>query len=65
MVIGNPEAPTLVAPTEVTNRTTEITVEMGGVVNNLGAGDDIDGIVEVFTDRMCEAIAVGVEGVHE
>lgn len=29
MVIGNPEAPTLVAPNEVTNRTTEITVEMG------------------------------------
>ena len=55
------------AERETINRftTAEITVEMGGVVNNLGAGDDIDGIVEVFTDRMCEAIAVGVEGVHE
>lgn len=55
------------AERETINRftTAEITVEMGGVVNNLGTGDDIDGIVEVFTDRMCEAIAVGVEGVHE
>lgn len=55
------------AERETINRftTAEITVEMGGVVNNLGAGENIDGLVEVLTDRMCEAIAVGVEGVHE
>ena len=51
MVIGNPEAPTLVAPAEVTNRTTEITVEMGDYAKTAkvytGSGLDITSVVTV------------------
>ena len=55
------------AERETINRftTAEITVEMGGVVNNLGAGDDIDGFMDVLTDKLYETMSVASEGVHE
>ncbi len=55
------------AERETINRftTAEITVEMGGVVNNLGAGDNIDGFMDVLTDKLYETMSVASEGVHE
>ena len=55
------------AEQETINRftTAEITVAMGGVTNNLGAGDDIDGFMDVLTDKLYESMSAAAEGVHE
>ncbi len=44
--------------------TAEVKVELGGVTNNLNSDMDIDGFINVFTDKVEEAMLMAAEGVH-
>ena len=55
------------AEMETINRftTAEISVDMGGVNNNISSEMDIDGFMDVFTDKLYESMTIAAEGVHE
>ncbi|NBJ16631.1 MAG: tape measure protein [Dehalobacter sp. 4CP] len=55
------------AEQEVVNRftTAEISVNLGGVVNNVSSEMDLDGVVTYIEDRLYETMQVAAEGVHE
>jgi len=55
-----------IAEQEAINRftTAEISVDFGGVSNNISSNMDVDGFMNVFTDRLYESMAVAAEGLH-
>lgn len=56
-----------VAEMETINRftTAEISVDMGGVNNNISSEMDIDGFMDTLTDKLYESMTIAAEGVHE
>ena len=54
------------AEREAVNRftTAEVKVEFGGITNNLNSDTDIDGFINVLTERVEEAMQTTAEGVH-
>ncbi len=55
-----------IAEQEAINRftTAEISVDFGGVSNTINNDMDIDGFMDVFTDRLYESMTVAAEGLH-
>ena len=55
-----------IAERDVINRftTAEITVEMGGVTNNVNSDMDLDGVVDYLANGVKEAMEIAAEGVH-
>ena len=55
-----------IAEQEAINRftTAEISVDFGGVSNTINNDMDIDGFMNVFTDRLYESMTVAAEGLH-
>ena len=55
-----------IAERDVINRftTAEISVDMGGVTNNVNSEVDLDGIVDYLANSIQEAMEVAAEGVH-
>lgn len=55
-----------IAERDVINRftTAEISVEMGGVTNNVNSNMDLDGVVDYLASGIQEAMEVAAEGVH-
>lgn len=55
-----------IAEQEAINRftTAEISVDFGGVSNNINSDIDLDGFMETFTDRIVESASVAAEGIH-
>ena len=56
-----------IAERDVINRftTAEISVEMGGVTNNVNSNMDLDGVVDYLASGIQEAMEVAAEGVHD
>ena len=54
------------AERDIIDRTTvaSITVDMGGVTNQLASGMDIDGVMEGLANHLSEKLVVAAEGVH-
>ncbi|PWL41412.1 MAG: hypothetical protein DBY45_10385 [Clostridiales bacterium] len=54
------------AERDIIDRTTvaSITVDMGGVTNQLTSDMDIDGVMEVMANHLSEKLVVAAEGVH-
>ncbi len=55
-----------IAEREVVNRftTAEVTVNLGGITQNVSSGSDLDGIVSYVTDRLTEQLQIAADGVH-
>lgn len=55
------------AEQEVVNRytTAEISVNLGGVTNNVNSEMDLDGVVSYLEEKLYETMEVAAEGVHE
>lgn len=56
-----------VAEMETINRftTAEISVDMGGVNNNISSEMDIDGFMDVLSDKLYETMTIAAEGMHD
>jgi len=55
------------AEQEVVNRftTAEISVNLGGVTNNVNSEMDLDGVVSYLEEKLYETMEIAAEGVHE
>ncbi len=55
-----------IAEREVVNRftTAEVTVNLGGITQNLSSGSDLDGIVTYVAEQMTEQLQIAADGVH-
>lgn len=54
------------AETEIINRygTSQMTLNFGGITQNVNSNRDLDGIVEYIADKTREALSYSMEGVH-
>jgi ABC-type multidrug transport system fused ATPase/permease subunit len=55
-----------IAEKEAINRftTAEVKVELGGIINNVAANTDLDGVIGYLADELQEALITAAEGVH-
>lgn len=56
-----------IAEQETINRftTAEVSVNFGGITNNVSSDMDLDGVVNYISDRVAEELEIVAEGVHE